>query len=131
MIYHFVREYLCVKSFLQNLKVRYQSLYSECAKLVKVGKYPFPLIGNMNETPVFFDMVPERSLVSTGKKFVSIRTSGSEKRDVTIVLTVAADRFILSPMIIFRGKTNLTIKDMVAPESFVIVTPKKAWMDEY
>ena len=60
-----------------------------------------------------------------------MRTSGSEKRDVTVVLPVAADRFILSPMIIFRGKTNLTIKDMVVPESFVILTQKKAWMDEY
>ena len=33
-------------------------------------------------------------------------------------------------MVIFRGKTNRTIKDIEAPEGFVIVTQEKAWMDE-
>ena len=76
-------------------------------------------------------MVPERSLVPTGRKFVAIPTSGSKKRHVTVVLTVAADGFILPPILIFRGKTNLTIKDIiVAPEGFVTVTQEKAWMHE-
>ena len=70
-----------------------------------------------------------RTSYSSGKS-VTIRTSDSEKRHVTVVITVAADGFILSPMTIFRGKTNLTIKDIVAREGFVIVTQKKAWMDE-
>ena len=59
-------------------------------------------------------MVPERSLVPTGKKFVTIRTSGFEKRHVTVVVTVVADGFILPLVIIFRGKANLTIKDSCA-----------------
>ena len=65
---------------------------------------PLPLIGNMDDTPVFFDMVPEKSLVQEGQKSVTIRTSRSELRHVTVVLTVAADGFILPPMIIFRAK---------------------------
>ena len=64
------------------------------------------------------------------QKSVTIRTSGSEKRQVTVALTVAADGFILPPMIIFRGKINQTIKDIVAPDGFAIVTQEKAWMDE-
>ena len=44
--------------------------------------------------------------------------------------TVAADGFILPPMILFRSKTNQTMKDTEAPEGFVIVTQEKAWMDE-
>ena len=44
--------------------------------------------------------------------------------------TVAADGFILAPMILFRSKTNQTMKDTEAPEGFVIVTQEKAWMDE-
>ena len=36
---------------------------------------------------------------------------------------------MLPPMIIFRGKTYQTIKDIEAPEGFV-VTQEKAWMDE-
>ena len=84
----------------------------------------------MDKTPVFFDMVPGTSLVPTVKNSVTIRTSGSEKRHVTVVLALAADGFILPPMTIFTGKTNLTIKHKVAPEGFVIVTQEKAWMDE-
>ena len=61
---------------------------------------------------------------------MAIRTSDSEKRKVTVVLTVAADGFTLPPMIIFRDKINQTIKDIEAPESFVIVTQEKAWVDE-
>ena len=84
----------------------------------------------MDETAVFFDMVPEKSSVQKSQKSVTIWTSGSEKRHVTVVLTVAADEFILPPMIIFRGKSNQTIKDIEAPEGFVIVTQEKTWMDE-
>ena len=83
----------------------------------------------MDETPVFFDMVPEKSLVQKGQKSVTIRTSGSGKRQVTVVLTVATDEFLVPPMVIFRGKTNQTIKDIEAPEGFVIFTKEKAWMD--
>ena len=84
----------------------------------------------MDETPVFFDMVQEKPLVQKGQTSVTIRTSASEKRHVTVALTVAVDVFILPPMIIFRDKTNQTIKDVEAPEGFVIVTQEKAWMDE-
>ena len=81
----------------------------------------------MDQTPVFFDMVSEKLLVQKGQKSVTIWTSGSEKRHVTVVHTAAADGYILPPMIIFRGKTNKTIK---AAEGFVIVTQEKAWIDE-
>ena len=70
------------------------------------------------------------------QKSGTIRTSGSEKRQVTVALTVAADGFILPPMIIFRGKTNQTIKAIEAPEVYVIVTQEKdeslifIWFDQ-
>ena len=79
----------------------------------------------MDETSVFFDMVPEKSLVGKIQKTVTIRTSGAEKKQVTVVLTVAADGSILPPTIIFRGKTNQTVKAIEAPEVYVIVTQEK------
>ena len=85
-----------------------------------MGKCPLLLKGNMNKSPVFFDMVPEKSLVQKCQKSVAIRTSGPEKRQVTVILIVAADGFILPPMITFPGKTNQTIKDIEVPEGFVI-----------
>ena len=86
----------------------------------------------MDETPVFFDMVPERPFVSRGKKSVTIRTSGSERRHVTVVLNVAADGFILLPIINFKGKTNLTIKDIVATEGLSLLPRKKrGWINPF
>ena len=49
---------------------------------------------------------------------------------MTVVHTAAADGYILPPMIIFRGKTNKTIKDIEVPEGSVIVTHEKIWMNE-
>ena len=114
-----------------QLESKISLFYSDCARFLKIGKYPLLLIGNMGKTPVFFDMVPEKSFVQKGQNSVTIRTSGSKKRHVTVVLTVVADGLILPPMIIFRGKTNRTIKDIEAPEGFVIVTQEKARMDEF
>ena len=31
-------------------------LYEMCAKFLKIRKYPLAVFGNMDETPVFFDM---------------------------------------------------------------------------
>ena len=107
------RTYLCQRLLLQ-LENKISSLYSECAKFLKIGKYQFPLIGNTEETPVFFDMIPKKSLVPTGKRSVTIRTSDSGKRRVTVVPAVAVDGFILPRLTIFRGNTNLIIKDSSA-----------------
>ena len=105
-----------------QLESKISSFYSECVRFLKIGKCPLPVIGNTDETPVFFDMVPEKSLVQKGQKSVTIRISSSENGHATVVLTVAADGFILPQMIVFRGKTNQTIKDIETPEGFVIVT---------
>ena len=102
----------------------------QCAKAIRIGKYPLELIGNMDETPIWFDIVPQRSIAKKGSKSVVIRTSGSEKRHVTVVLAVMADGTVLPPMIIFKGKTNRTIRDLVVPTGFVVTTQEKAWMDE-
>ena len=39
-----------------------------CAKSLKIGKHPLKLVGNMDETPFFFDMVPIKSFAEKGSK---------------------------------------------------------------
>ena len=70
------------EQFESNIK----TFYLQCAKAIKIGKYPLNLIGNMNETPMWFDIVPQRSVTKKGTKPVVILTSGSEKRHLTVVL---------------------------------------------
>ena len=69
--------------------------------------YPKELIGNMDETPMYFDMASNTSVDRRGEKTISIRTTGAEKRHLTVVLSATADGQMLPPMIIFKGKRML------------------------
>ena len=59
-----------------------------------------------------------------------MRTSGSEKKHVAIVLAAASQGQMLPPMIIFKGKTDRTIRQLRVPCEFIIKMQEKAWMDE-
>ena len=104
--------------------------YEKCAKFSKIGKYPLALFGNMDEMPIFFNMVPNSSFAKKGSKLVTVRTSGCEKKHVVIAITIVACGDILPPMIIFPGKSdhsiNLTVRDNPC-----IATQEKAWIDEH
>lgn len=47
-----------------------------------------------------------------------------------MVLTCTADGGFPPPMVIFKGKTDRTIKNLCIPEGFIVVTQEKAWMDD-
>ena len=83
---------------------------------MRIGKYPrSSLVANMDETLVFFDMVPAKSICKTGTRECVVSTSGSEKKYV-IVLSAVADGIMLPPMLIFIGKTEKTIQKLRIPE---------------
>src|SRR6266536_2171906 len=49
--------------------------------------YPLGLIGNMDETPMTFDLPSNTTVDEMGTRTVSIRTTGHEKTNFTVVLT--------------------------------------------
>ena len=53
---------------------------------------------------MFFDLIPGCTIDKKGRKEVRVRSTGSEKRHVTVVLTCTTSGEMLPPMIIFRGK---------------------------
>ena len=67
-------------------------------------KYPTRPVGNMDETPVFFDMVSYKSFLKKGLKLVPVRTSAFEKQYVRVVVAMAACGATLYPMMIFPRK---------------------------
>ena len=79
------------------------------------------------ETPVFFDIVPNKTVDIKGTKTVKVRTTGSEKRHATLVLTVTVSGEILPPMVIFKGKRTLILD---VPTGFVVAVQEKGWMDQ-
>ena len=58
----------------EQFKEKLSCFYEMCAKFLKIGKYPLALVRNMDETPVFFDMVPNKSFAKKGSQLV-VRTS--------------------------------------------------------
>jgi len=85
------------------------------------------LIVNMDETPVYFDLVPNRTIDVKGRKSIRVRTTASDKRHLTVVLAVTAAGQTLPPMIIFKGKRELKIDH---PAGWIICVQTKGWMDE-
>ena len=49
----------------------------------KEHSYPLHLIANMDETPLTFEMPPNRMINNTGEKTIKIRTTGNEKNRVS------------------------------------------------
>ena len=88
--------------------------------------YDLAQIGNMDETPIFFDMVGNVTVEAKGNKTVHIRTTGNEKNQFTCILSVLANGTKLPPMVIFKGKRlphNL-------PPGIIVQMQEKGWMDE-
>lgn len=58
---------------------------------------------------MYFDIVPGKTIAKRGKKTVTIRTTGLEKRHITVVLGCTATGDFLPPMIIFKGTIILLL----------------------
>lgn len=82
--------------------------FLQAVRSARVGyNYPKELIGNMDETPMYFDMSGNSTVDKRGTKTVSIRTTGAEKCHLTVVLAATADGQMLPLMVIFKGKRML------------------------
>lgn len=103
------------------------SFHSYVLKQRKLHDFELSQIGNMDETPLCFDMLGRRTIEPKGSRTVQIRTTGHEKTHFTTVLTCMADGTKLKPMVIFKRKTAPKEK---FPAGVVIHVHPKGWMDE-
>ena len=65
----------------------------------------------MDETPLFFNMSPSKTIAKKGAKSILIRTQNQEKCRISVILTITAKRKKLPPYLIFKGKTNGDIEN--------------------
>ena len=107
-----------------TLEERISAFHTQLQRLKEINR--FEVIGNMDETPLYFDVVPSRILDRRGKKSIIVRTTGSEKRHLTVVMCVTHDGDVLPALTIFKGKRPLQIR----ADGVYIRTQEKAWMDE-
>src|SRR5688572_11207624 len=89
--------------------------------------YPLAFIGNMDETPITFDLPNNISINDLGARTVSIRTTGHEKTNFTVVLTCMADGTKLPPIVIFKLKK---IPKGNFPPGVIVRANPTGWMNE-
>lgn len=66
----------------------------------KCHNYELQCIGNMDETPVCFDMPAARTMEKKGTKTVLVKTTDLKKSRFTVTLACLADGTKLSPFVL-------------------------------
>ena len=121
----------CRTTIAQRLPVDLELKLSGFHKLIiqkrKALPYSLQQIGNMDETPLRYDMPMGRSVTKKGEKSVLIKTTGHEKDHLTVVLTCLADGTKLPPVVIFKRKT---MPKVPFPQGIIVRVHQKGWMDE-
>ena len=64
------------------------------------------LIGNVDETAIYYENIYNTTINKIGEKSVIVRTFGKDKLRITAVLCILANGIKLPPLLIFRGKTG-------------------------
>ena len=95
-------------------------------KLRKTHSYPLDQIGNADQTPVFFDMPTSVTVAKKGEKSVIVRSTGNEKKRITVMLACLADGTKLPPYVILKRKT---MPKETMPAGIIVRAQEKGWMD--
>ena len=91
---------------------------------------------NMDQTPIFFTMVPRTTLNVSGARTVNLRTSTSSSMRVTAAITVTASGHQLPEFMVFKGKPGGRIEREFGSYAEnhqaygVYSVQERAWMDE-
>ncbi|XP_011403093.1 PREDICTED: uncharacterized protein LOC105312277 [Amphimedon queenslandica] len=110
-----------------QLEKRIESFFIRVRALRAKHQYPLDLIINMDETPLIFDIVPQQTISKKGVKQVPTRSSGAEKRRLTVTLSCTGDGDMLPTFAIFKGKRKL--KFISLKEVKVALQKKAAYED--
>ena len=64
------------------------------------------MIVNMDETALFLNMSPKRTINEKGDNTIMIKTLGQEKQRITILLSISDEGDKLAPLVVFKDRSN-------------------------
>ena len=114
----------------KELEHKITAFHREVASIFEHSDFALDYVCNMDETPVFLDLVPNRVVDRKGKKTITVRTTASEKNRITATLCCSASGKMLPPFVVFKGKTKRGIRKVPVPHDVVCTTQVEGWMDE-
>ena len=97
-------------------------------RMHNIREYPLSAIGNMDETPVFFDLPGNTTLNTVGEKSILLKTTGHEKDRITVALAAMANGKKLPPFVILKGVRPPKKEDV--PSSIRVYMTSNGWMNE-
>ena len=93
-------------------------------------------IGNIDKTPVFFEMYQNKTIAKIVAKKVNIKSFGCDKLRISIILTILANGDKLAPLIVFKGKPGKTLETRLSKhihcinEKIFVKTQENSWVDK-
>jgi hypothetical protein len=100
-------------------------------RMHKLCGYQMSEIGNMDETPVWFEMPGKSTLAECGEKEICVTSTGHEKEKLTVTLSAYADGTKLPPLVHLSGVRPPPKNEI--PTGVVIYmcgAGKKSWANE-
>jgi len=94
-------------------------------------------IVNIDETPIYFEMMSDKTVNKKGAKVISVETKGNERKLISCVLACSAGGKKLMPALIFKGGRDGNLEsryknlEVVKNKKIVIYFQNNAWCDEY
>ena len=90
----------------ENSKIEYQEFFRRLYSLrFNIGDYENMCnIYNMDETPIWFEMISKNTISKLGEKSVMVRTFGSERTRISVILCTSANGEKIPPLLVFKGK---------------------------
>jgi hypothetical protein len=86
--------------------------------------HDYPVIANMDETPIWFDMPSHATITVTGERHVKVRSSNSQRKRITAVLCCLSDGTKLPPVAIVKD----AIEELNVPEGVLVWRQENAYM---
>ena len=83
----------------------------------------------MDETACWMDMPSSTTIDHVGAHSVSLKSTGREKDNYTVILTARADGTKLKPFIVFKGKGTRLMKKLQGIPGVIIPFSKNDWMN--
>ena len=110
---------------------RVDKFFNFVIRMRRFRGYETSEIGNMDETPVWFQMPGKSTLAESGEKEVRVATTGHEKERLTVTLAAYADGTKLPPLVHLPGVRPLPKNEV--PNGVVVFmcgSGKKSWANE-
>ena len=76
-------------------------------------------IFNMDETPIYLEMFSKTCVVKIRERSVNVKTFGSDRNRISLILCISANELKLPSLIIFKGQPNGRIESLLSKNDFV------------